>query len=354
MRFEDAHLHGELVRQPDVVGVEERDVVPARVPDAEVPRDAHAEVRVARMLDDAHAVGMALGGAARDRLEPSVDPSSTSTSSQLRHVCANTLAIASSMKRAAVVEDHDRRDERPRGASADPSDGARAGDAAEPIRDPVVSEEPRGRPLLAHAPAVEDDDRVCALEHVEPMWLTTTTVRSRPTSASVRRMSAADMPSTALVASSRTSTSGSRTSARASAMRWRCPPGEPDAVVPEARRVAVGQRADEGVRVGAPRGIADRDLVDGAIGPVRDVLGDRRVEEREVLPDHGDARARPRGRSRRSVRVDLAITPAVGRTSRRRSFTIVDLPAPDGPTIAVTAPAPTSNVAPESAVRPSS
>jgi hypothetical protein len=68
------------------------------------------------------------------------------------------------------------------------------------------------------------------------------------------------------------------------------PARQPHAVVAQARRVAVGQRADERVGVRLPRGRFDRTVVDRDVAAVGDVLAHRRVEERQVLPDDGDAR----------------------------------------------------------------
>ena len=124
----------------------------------------------------------------------------------------------------------------------------------------------RGRRRRARAPPSRSRPRARRRARSRPArppprlrrWLTTRTVRPRPNSASVRWIRLAEMPSTAFVASSRTSTSGSRSSARASAIRWRCAARQTHAVVAEARRVAVGQRADERVGVGLTRGRLDR------------------------------------------------------------------------------------------------
>ncbi len=115
------------------------------------------------------------------------------------------------------------------------------------------------------------------------------------------RMRASTSGSTAEVASSRTSSRGRRTSARASEIRCRWPP---DSVVPRSpSRVSrpSRQRGDEAVGLGgAQRG---PDLLVGDVGAQRDVAADGVVEEERGLRHQRRRRAAssPRARSRRSM-----------------------------------------------------
>ena len=97
---EGPQLAGELVGQPDVVGVEKATNARARG-EAEVPRRAHAAVLVAGMLRDSGRGRGARGVRAGERGAASVEPSSTSSSSQSSQVCARTLAMASRSQRSA-------------------------------------------------------------------------------------------------------------------------------------------------------------------------------------------------------------------------------------------------------------
>jgi hypothetical protein len=99
--------------------------------------------------------------------------------------------------------------------------------------------------------------------------------------ASERWIAASVSLSTAEVASSSTSSAGSRYSARASAMRWRWPPDSCAPRSPDGAVVAAGQRGDEAMRLGRARRRLDRGAVRRRFA-VGDVLGDGAVGEEEL------------------------------------------------------------------------
>src|SRR4029079_10849397 len=128
-------------------------------------------------------------------------------------------------------------------------------------------------------------------------WLMLTTVRPAPASARLRRRSASVRASSALVASSRMRTVGSRSSARAIARRWRWPPPMRErraraadmapAAVAEDGLVARREARDELVQLRRLGG--GHDLLVGRVGAAEgDVRAHRRVEDEGVLEDHAE------------------------------------------------------------------
>ena len=95
------------------------------------------------------------------------------------------------------------------------------------------------------------------------------------------------------VASSRISTGGSATAARAMASSWRWPWLRLAAVAGEHGVVAVGQAADEAVGVGQLGG-GDALLVGGVQAAVADVLHHRAGEQVGVLEHHAQGAAEVR------------------------------------------------------------
>ena len=67
MRLEDLDLTRELPGQPDVIGIEQGEVLAPGVLESEVPGGAHPVVAMPRVLQVAHAVRLALGPAAGER-----------------------------------------------------------------------------------------------------------------------------------------------------------------------------------------------------------------------------------------------------------------------------------------------
>jgi hypothetical protein len=56
--LQDCDLILELVRQPDIIVIQKRDVLAFRFADAQVARRAHAEILVARMIDVSDSIGI--------------------------------------------------------------------------------------------------------------------------------------------------------------------------------------------------------------------------------------------------------------------------------------------------------
>ena len=133
-----------------------------------------------------------------------------------------------------------------------------------------------------------------------------------------------------------------RAIARAIAIRWRWPPESVSPRSPIERVVAVGQVADERVRLSRPR--RRLDLLAGRVGPsVGDVLVHRRREQERIVVD--DSRSRGAGsRGRRSGRRRRRSIPrpSVTSYSRGSSETSAVLPEPIAPTSATVCPASTS------------
>ncbi len=67
MRLEDLDLTRELPGEPDIIGIEQGEVLASSVVQPEIPRRAHPMVAMPRVLQVAHAVRLALGPAAGER-----------------------------------------------------------------------------------------------------------------------------------------------------------------------------------------------------------------------------------------------------------------------------------------------
>ena len=186
---------------------------------------------------------------------------------------------------------------------------------------------------------------------VESRCAITNVVRPAITSRNAALISRSVVASTDDVASSRISTRGSASSARAIAIRWRCPPESVSPALADARVIAVRQLSDEPGRLGALRRALD--LRARRIRPrVGDVARDRvREQERIVIDDRDLPPQRPTSTSRTSA-PSISTAPELGSYSRGSSCTSVVLPEPVAPTSAIVEPASTASSTSRSAAGP--
>ncbi len=164
----------------------------------------------------------------------------------------------------------------------------------------------------------------------------------RATSSSDRWMAASVSLSTDEVASSSTRIGGSLRMARAIDSRWRWPPDSFWPALADHRVVALGQVADELVRLGQPGGLLQLRVAWRRGGrrpgsPARSPGTGTRPGRRSRSP----GAARPAARRRPST-PSMVMRPPVASYSRSSSLTTVDLPAPVAPTMAWVSPAGTT------------
>ena len=167
----------------------------------------------------------------------------------------------------------------------------------------------------------------------------------RPSPArSPARIAASTRGSTALVASSRTSSRGRPASARARVSRWRWPPERMVPRSPTTVSRPSRQPADEPVGLGQPQR-RTTPAASSTPAPVqRHVAAHGVVEhERHLRHQRRPSRRAPRRSARVRRRRRAAPRPAAGSTSRAASAAIVDLPEPVGPTSATVRPGGTVN-----------
>ena len=132
--------------------------------------------------------------------------------------------------------------------------------------------------------------------------------------------------------SSRRKTSGSRTSARASATRCRSPPES----WPGRRSSRFAQPTAAAARSGALPGLGLRDVAH--LQPERDVLDHRQVREQRVRLEHHRHVAPARAERGHVPTGDHVPAPRWSRCSPATTRSSVDLPAPDGPSTTSSSP----------------
>ena len=156
------------------------------------------------------------------------------------------------------------------------------------------------------------------------------------------RIAASTRGSTADVASSRTSRRGRRTTARASAMRWRWPPDS------EAPRSPTRVSSPSGSAATKPSACASRSAAHTAsssiVGAQRDVAAHGVVEQERLLRHDGRDGRDPAARHLAQVDPVEQDAPLAGSTRRTSRVVSVDLPEPVGPTSATVWPGSTVRV----------
>ena len=185
--------------------------------------------------------------------------------------------------------------------------------------DDLVGQRDRGPPVGDH-----QDRRACVADRA-----------ARPGCAASTR------GSTALVASSSTSSRGRPASARASVSRCRCPPDSEVPRSPTAVSSPSGSRADEAVGLGQPQRRPDagrRRRRRGRARRCRARCRRRRTAPAAPAPTVAGQRRRRSARARRRRRASTRAG-VPGRPAARRAPAIVDLPEPVGPTSATVRPA---------------
>ena len=123
MRLEDLDLTRELAGQPDVVGIEQREVLAPGIVKSEVPGGAHAVVAMPRVFQVANAVWLALGPPAGERAAPVGGPVVDQQQLPVR-VGLRDHALDGLIQEALSIQED--RDDRYQGSSAHES--PRAGD----------------------------------------------------------------------------------------------------------------------------------------------------------------------------------------------------------------------------------
>ena len=121
------------------------------------------------------------------------------------------------------------------------------------------------------------------------------------------------------------------------------PSRQPRAVLPELRRVTLGQRHDELVRRGPDGRLHGGGLVRLRM-PIAQIIENRAAKQHRRVLDHHDAPAQVGEPVASSGRPSSRMRPASGSTKRRSRSASVDLPAPEAPSSTTLLPAGISSV----------
>ncbi len=186
-----------------------------------------------------------------------------------------------------------------------------------------------------------------AARTVERRCATTRVVRSRMSRSSASRTTPSASGSRALVASSRKRMRGSRTSARAIAMRWRCPPDSRAPRCPTTVSQPSGRASTNSSALASRRAARTRTSVAAGSSPA---VSSPYATFSRIVPSKSTDSCGTTDTHRRTVRRSSAAMsapssrrrPDVGRTNPRTRLRSVDLPDPDGPTKATVSPSRTS------------
>ena len=149
-----------------------------------------------------------------------------------------------------------------------------------PVRSRTV-DQIRVGPFLAESSVLENEDAI-RVDHAIQLMRHRQDRSAVPSRSRVERIPASAIGSSAEVASSRIKIAGLRTSARASAIRWRCPPDRPAAALARRRVVSLRQLQDGVMNFGGPGGRFDFLIGRGGVAQA-DVLPNRNVEQDALL-----------------------------------------------------------------------
>src|SRR5579883_55782 len=183
---------------------------------------------------------------------------------------------------------------------------------------------------------------------VETLWEMRSTVREAATSRSLRRMACSVRASTLLRASSRMRIGASRTSARASAARWRWPPESVMPRSPTTVEYPDGSSSASRASCAASAASTTRGSTGGrSSGAPSAMLSCRVVEKRNASwGTRATARRRDASAIRRTSCPSTRTRPAVGSNRRGTRWASVLFPDPEGPTSATVRPAGRVSVTP--------